>query len=258
MPRASDRVNEPESHTEQIGEVTIGRRYQGPPESGNGGYVCGRLAEYIDGPATVRLLSPPPLETPLSVVRSGERLELKSGDGVVAWAHPAEPEFSPIKAPKIESARHGRKVYAGHTRHVFPGCFVCGVDRREGDGLLVHAGPVQPSDTTEVQYLVACDWTPHPNLCGEAGVVAERYVWAALDCPSGWAFLTFTEDIALLGELTVEILSEVQCGAEYILAGWQVDHQGRKHLTGSALFDANGNTLAQAQATWIVIDPPKQ
>ena len=35
--------------------LTIPRRFNGPPRSGNGGYVCGRLASYLDGPASVRL-----------------------------------------------------------------------------------------------------------------------------------------------------------------------------------------------------------
>ena len=39
-------------------QVTIPARYNGPPDSGNGGYSCGVLAAFIDGPARVRLHSP--------------------------------------------------------------------------------------------------------------------------------------------------------------------------------------------------------
>jgi hypothetical protein len=43
--------------------ITIARRFRGPPNSGNGGYVCGMLARYITGAAEVTLRAPPPLET---------------------------------------------------------------------------------------------------------------------------------------------------------------------------------------------------
>ena len=61
--------------------ITIPRRFNGPPHSGNGGYVCGRLASYLDGPASVRLRVPPPLERELRVETTiGERCV------VAAWA----------------------------------------------------------------------------------------------------------------------------------------------------------------------------
>ena len=41
---------------------TIARRFRGPSQSGNGGYVCGRLARHVAGPALVRLRAPPPLD----------------------------------------------------------------------------------------------------------------------------------------------------------------------------------------------------
>ena len=51
--------------TSQSDEVHIAHRFRGPPASGNGGYVVGLLAEWIDGPAEVTLLAPPPLDVPL-------------------------------------------------------------------------------------------------------------------------------------------------------------------------------------------------
>ena len=52
----------------QLEELTIPRRFCGPTMSGNGGYVCGRVARHIEGPATVRLMSPPPIETPVAIL----------------------------------------------------------------------------------------------------------------------------------------------------------------------------------------------
>ena len=48
--------------------IMIDKRYCGPPNSGNGGYVCGRLARHIPGGAEVTLRAPPPLDKPLDVV----------------------------------------------------------------------------------------------------------------------------------------------------------------------------------------------
>ena len=52
--------------------LVIAPRFCGPPGSGNGGYVCGRIAAYVDGPVTVTLRRPPPLATPMSVGRDDE------------------------------------------------------------------------------------------------------------------------------------------------------------------------------------------
>ena len=52
--------------------LTIPPRFNGPAGVGNGGYVCGRIAAYIDGPATVTLRRPPPLDTPMQVERDGD------------------------------------------------------------------------------------------------------------------------------------------------------------------------------------------
>jgi hypothetical protein len=46
--------------------LTIPSRFRGPSGVGNGGYVCGRIAGYLDGPATVTLRRPPPLASPMS------------------------------------------------------------------------------------------------------------------------------------------------------------------------------------------------
>ena len=67
--------------------IVIDRRYCGPPNSGNGGYVCGRLARHIRGGAEVTLRAPPPLDKQLDIVAMDEgRSELHDGATVVATA----------------------------------------------------------------------------------------------------------------------------------------------------------------------------
>jgi hypothetical protein len=51
--------------------MTIPRRFRGPPNSSNGGYVCGMLARQIAGAAEVTPRAPPPLETELGLVEVG-------------------------------------------------------------------------------------------------------------------------------------------------------------------------------------------
>src|ERR1700727_3707120 len=52
--------------------LTIPSRFCGPPASGNGGYVCGCIAAYLDGQVTLTLRRPPPLATPMAVEQDGE------------------------------------------------------------------------------------------------------------------------------------------------------------------------------------------
>lgn len=248
-------MGKPEVETEHLGDLVIGHRFRGPPGSANGGYTCGRLAEYVGGAATVRLLKPPPLDIQMDIVRADDEVQLRHGEDIIARARVSRPEIELPDAPDPASARQRRAAFAGHTRHAFPGCFVCGVDRNDGDGLLIHAGPEKTGK--DAKHHVACNWTPHPSLCGDDGKLPDHLVWAALDCPGGWSFLSFDPEVALLGELSAELTGPVQCGQEYVVAGWEIDRDGRKHHTGSAIYDAKGAVLAKARATWITIPPPQ-
>ena len=65
--------------------LTIERRYNGPPDSGNGGYVCGSIAEALQADLRVRLTRPPPLDTPMPLLPDGDDAwRLESADGTVA------------------------------------------------------------------------------------------------------------------------------------------------------------------------------
>src|SRR5690349_5243770 len=72
----------------------IPSRFCGPPESGNGGWVSGHLAQLVPGgadgrPVSVRLSSPPPLDRELRVVSDGDARTVLDGDVKVAQAQPA-------------------------------------------------------------------------------------------------------------------------------------------------------------------------
>ena len=69
-------------------ELVIPPRYRGPAGSGNGGYVCGRIAAYADGPVAVTLRRPPPLATPMTVEQAGDdgALRVRHGGTLIAEA----------------------------------------------------------------------------------------------------------------------------------------------------------------------------
>ncbi|MDX1554395.1 MAG: hypothetical protein R3212_00040 [Xanthomonadales bacterium] len=251
MLKANGPVTDSDGDAKPIDTLSIDRQFCGPPDSANGGYACGRLAHYIEGPATVRLMKPPPLDRPLDVVRMDGQVELRDDGVTIARAWPGGPEISVPPAPELGSARLRRAFYVGLDEGIFPTCFVCGAGREEGDGLRIHAGPDREADRSGRH--VACTWTPHPAFCGADGAVPSSIAWAALDCPSGWAFLSDGDEVALLGEYSAHIDTPLRCGIEYIVAGWEVAREGRKRLTGSAIYDRDGNPLAWARATWIVI-----
>ena len=50
-----------------MSKIVIRRQFCGPPNSGNGGYVCGVLARDIVGPATAVLRAPFPLDVVLAL-----------------------------------------------------------------------------------------------------------------------------------------------------------------------------------------------
>lgn len=228
--------------------IVIDRRFCGPPDSGNGGYVCGRVAALMDGPATVRLLVPPPLDETLTVEREGARVRLLRADGtVVAEGRPGRPSVEPPEPPDFEEAAAASKNYRGFEEHTFPTCFVCGPAREPGDGLRIFAGPIQG------RKLVAAPWIPDSSLDDGEGRVSPEFVWAALDCPSGFAVLESPGKAVLLGELTVELGEPVRVGERCVAVGWEVSSEGRKHRTGSALFGADGHCRALAEAIWFEV-----
>ncbi|HXV09384.1 MAG TPA: hypothetical protein VD839_01130 [Burkholderiales bacterium] len=224
----------------------IERQFHGPPTSGNGGYVSGRLAAYIDGPAVVRLLMRPPLDTAMDVCPVDGGIELMHGSTRVATARQTEPLADVPRAPgygQVEAASLG---YRGFLWHPFPTCFVCGPARDPGDGLRIFAGPVPGT------RIVAAPWIPHASL-GSRGVVSPEFVWAALDCPGAFSFESSEGTALLLGEIAATLLAPVRIGNRHIAAGWEIDRKDRRHYTGTAIFTESGECLALARSTWFEV-----
>jgi hypothetical protein len=231
--------------------ITINSRFHGPSDSGNGGYSCGLIGQFIDGPAAVRLRIPPPLDTPMELQRNNGGVELLHAGEVVANGRPAKVDIDVPLPPSLAAAKAASQRYRGFESHFYPGCFVCGPERAHGDGLRVFAGPVEVESAPA--GMVAAAWVPDESLVDSTGYVSTEYLWAVLDCPGAYSFPEPEEGAILLGELAVSVDGVVTAGEECVLIGWQIKQQGRKHFTGTALFGESGTRVAVGYATWFEV-----
>lgn len=225
--------------------IRIAQRFCGPPNSGNGGYVCGLVAKHMEQPCQVTLHAPPPLDTDLQLHTHGDGLQLKLGEQLLASARPYTFELDIPPAPNLQEAEQAQRRFVGIQRHDLPGCFVCGTNREAGDGLRIFTGAV-----CEHQDRVAALWQPAADLTEASGLVASEYLWAALDCP-GFFAVKPVSDMALLGRFSARMEQPVRAGETLIVSAWAISHEGRKHHAGSALYRSDATRVAQAEATWI-------
>lgn len=228
--------------------LVISSRFCGPPKSGNGGYVCGRVAATIEGAASVRLMAPPPLETELRIEKSNGVAKLLHESSIIAEAKAAAVDLAPPRAPSYAQAESATGTYLGFRRHPFPRCFVCGPHRAAGDGLRLFPGSL------EANGIVAAPWIPDVSLVNDSDTVGSEFLWAALDCTSGFAVLPVPEGQAIvLGELTARIDRDVTPNQKCVVVGWPLRVDGRKRYAGAAVLRDSGELLAVARATWIEV-----
>lgn len=232
--------------------LTIPARFNGPAESANGGYTCGRVAALLDTEvASVSLRVPPPLERALDVVREDGRVELRDRGALVAEGEPDELLLDVPDA--VEPQRAAAASQAGRERwsgvHPFPGCVVCGPARKPGDGMRVFPGELD-------RNLFAADWTPHESLSDGRGSVRPECVWAALDCPTSAPVANFGAGPPMvLARLTARLGCPVNVGESHALVSWPLEVDGRKRHAACALFDSEGRLLCASRALWIELRP---
>ncbi len=230
-------------------QIVIDRRFRGPPESGHGGYVCGVVAGLIGTSAEITLRRPPPLDAPLEAQAMADgRVALRAGGALVAEGFPTESEAEVPEPVSFRQAEEASKSFAGFDVHPFPMCFGCGPQRAEGDGLRIFPGPIQGRD------IVAAPWIPDASLADHRGTVRSEFIWAALDCPGGWALLMhqYGEGPPVLGRLAASLVVPIQRDDRCVIIAWPLGGEGRKLLCGSALFTHSKGLHAVARATWIL------
>jgi hypothetical protein len=216
--------------------------------SGNGGWTSGHLAELVDGAldggaVTVRLRTPPPLDTEMVISRGDDgTVEVRDGQTLVAQAFPAEP-LDPTEVPEpvtYDVAVAAGGSYEGLISHPFPTCFACGTERDPSDALCLRTGLLSAPAA-----LRTAAWTPRES--------SPELVWAAMDCPGAWACGLAGREL-VLGTMTASIRALPKVGQPHVVMAWPRGQDGRKYYSGTCLYTGQGRLLAQAEAVWIAVD----
>jgi hypothetical protein len=231
-------------------ELSFAERFCGPPGTANGGYACGAVAGLLGGPRDVEvtLRRPPPLGRPLRLRAGGDgAATVHDGEDLVAEARPATVALDVPGVVSPEEALAAVERYPLYRGHPFPTCFTCGPERAPGDGLRIFPGPVPGGG------LWAAPWTPDASVAAGDGLVAPEVVWAALDCPSGFASGA-GDTVMVLGRMAARVVARPRAGVAHRVLAWREGPpQGRRRPAGSALLDPDGRVLAVARAVWVTL-----
>lgn len=272
-------------------ELVVARRFQGPPDCANGGYVCGLLAARMaPGPLRVTLRRPVPLERALG-------FEAVDGGGlalVVARSVTEQPSglrSRSVAAMGGEPAHRGGKSSGsasvaepdgGEPLAVAVGCDLPDIGEIPQVGLeearvlplderLVSEHPFPDcfgcgpnrdrSDAVAISPrrlasgVYAAAWTPGPGLPHRPnGELAPECVWAALDCPSSFPAVPPGPPPHVLGRLEGDVRAPILVGEEVVCVSWSLGGNGRKRYGASALLGPGGDVRAVARATWIALE----
>ena len=235
--------------TAEASAVIVKGRFCGAPKVASGGYVAGLLGKQLSGPVRVSLEVPVPLDQALAIERVSDGIVLTDGVASLAYASPAALQIEPPMPVSYANAEWASERYLGFTEHASPGCFVCGPARDWGDGLAIYPGPIPG------RHLVAAPWAPDPSLFDKHGTVRAEFVWAALDCPTGFALLeAFGRRKVLLRQLTASLVRPLHVGARWVVMGWPFAAEGHNLLGASAIFSETGELHALASAVLSCVD----
>jgi hypothetical protein len=200
------------------------------------------------------------MERDLELSQANGGLELHDGETLVLEAHPAGFELEIPEPPTAEAAEAAAEhLIHDEDRHLFPGCFCCGPDRAEGDGLRLFMGRLPERDE-----MVAAAWVPHGDLAGPDGALPVEMVWAALDCPTIWGAWSVerpvrvpTGSFTVLARQRLETLAPVPVGEPVVVTAWPIERDGRKHRVGAAIHDAGSAPLARAESLLVEVPRPE-
>ncbi|MGI9606074.1 MAG: hypothetical protein ACR2P0_08050 [Acidimicrobiales bacterium] len=234
--------------------ITIEHTHNGPEGRGHGGTAAGRFAELVNPrAATVRLHAPVPLDTPMRSLESSTRASMYAGGDHIATIRPLSAPLDVGQVGRLPSLMVNNAescwLDARDGVHMAPTCFACGHEREIG-GLGLRPGPIAETG------LHATSWTPAADDADPDGDDVEPWmVWAALDCPTGFAALSKLDAswAAVTGELSVEIRGPVIAGLEHQIISRHRTTSGRKIGTEAVMVGPLGVTVAVAVATWIAV-----
>jgi hypothetical protein len=232
--------------------IRIARRFCGPPNSGNGGYSAGMLASLLGGPCECTLRKPIPLERALQAHVSESAARLLDGVELILESTRSQIGTENQASVSFEQAARAAADSPAFQDHPFPTCFTCGPQRAEGDGLRIFPGRLPaPSQSSSI---FAAPWIPDASLADRDSVVRPEFVWAAMDCPTGFAAGFPWRGTLVTGRLAVEQTAPVYPLRPCVIVSWPAGNEGRKFHAGAALYGPDGSLCAKARATWIKLE----
>ncbi len=234
---------------QQIDTLIIEPLYNGPPQSANGGYLIGLLGKYLEGSYMSRLFAPPPLDTPMRIMRNEDgSVDVYDGNQIIAHAEQAIFEKPELPQSSMEEAAKGARKYVGlDLTYKYHHCFVCGMARPIADGLHIYAGPIDSST-------FGAPWYPLKLHADKEGMILPEFIIGALDCPAGIACMGSPPKLLILGSMWVNIVANAPTGIDYFILSACEKVEGRKHYGSSILYDTNQRLIAYSKSIWISIN----
>ncbi len=226
--------------------VRIPPGHNGPANSANGGVAAGTMAALVDGPAEVRLSSPPPMDVDMPVTREDGWLVARHGDVQVLAVRPAAAPDVPL--PDVDPALVGDGV--PFPDHPAVTCIVCG--EQHPDGLRMFPAPVAGRPG-----VLATWWQPPDWAIDTAGHLRLDLLWGVLDCPGALAIMHAADEptFAALAGITGEVLAPVGRGERVLVLGFTLEADGRKRAAGTAVLGPDGDVRARTRQLCIAVPP---
>lgn len=208
------------------------------------------LASLLPGPCECTLRKPIPLERDLETEVSEQSARLLDGTELIIEAVRSKIEIATQATAAFDEAERAAARSPAFAEHPFPTCFTCGPQRAPGDGLRIFPGRL----LNDSDSVFAAPWIPDPSLASGGVVVRSEFVWAAMDCPTGFAAGFPWRGTLVTGRLAVEQVSPVYPRQQYVVLSWPTGNEGRKFHAGAALYGPTGELCAKARATWIKLE----
>jgi hypothetical protein len=172
---------------------------------------------------------------------------LRHSGKLVVEAQPTTIAVTPPAPISVEAATGAMKHSpALDSKHPFPTCFVCGPKRGVHDGLRIFPAPFSGD-------LHVAGWVPDSEFGGRDQLLHPEFLWAAMDCPTGFAAGFPTVGTLVTGRLAVQQLKGIRTGASCVLMSWPLGIDGRKHFSAACLYQ-DDELCAMAKATWVRIE----
>ncbi|MBM9499067.1 hypothetical protein JWG44_02210 [Leptospira sp. 201903071] len=239
--------------------IEINEKYCGPPMSGNGGYIAGITANQIQNEAAViKIKAPGPLNESLYYSRDpiskGIKLLSKETNLVIAEAKEDSDffmDFPELNSSTLEGIQNPEEEYLGFQKHPFPTCFVCGPKRNHEDGMRIFSAKIKDQDG--FTHLHGAFWNPWKDLSDLDGKIRNEIVWAALDCPGGFAVSYVDPTMIVLVKLRGRLLESIFAELPYAILSWEIGRNRRQRIAGTAIYRVEDRKcVAYSEALWMV------